>query len=104
MQLRQELTSLEVERKKHIHQFIARSETELEEVWQKCYAGEKTKRDFNKTKEEKSETGDEDMVLNHYEANIKKWRKFYDENQLIISKVNIACWANFSPQIAVFLV
>ena len=45
-ELREELQCLEQERKKHMAVFIKAAATELEQVWDKCYAGEDAKSTF----------------------------------------------------------
>lgn len=84
-ELQEELTQLEQERKKHMKLFIESASTELEQEWTKCFASDKDKIAFNAKVDKNLE--DEEYVLEQYENETQIWKKYYDQHQLIISKV-----------------
>jgi len=74
--LRNELNSLEEERRKHLAVFIQDAKTKLQVIWKKCYVSEAEKEQFENEIEAKM---DEDDQLNFYKENIKKWTSFYED-------------------------
>ena len=93
-ELREELTCLEEERKKHMKVFIESAEKDLRQIWNRCYAGEDAKSTFKAILDTKED--DEEAILYHYESNIKTWKSFYDGHHIIIGKIDewYSLWAD----------
>ncbi len=85
-EFRQELKCLEEERKKHMSIFIKSAASDLEQLWEKCYASDDVKTAFNSILDTKDD--DEELILTHYESNIKAWMTFFEDHRLIISKIH----------------
>ena len=84
--MREELTTLEVERTKHMDVFIKSAHSELDQMWGKCFVSSDVKTTFYALLESKKD--DQEDVLNHYESNLDHWKKYWDEHLLIITKVS----------------
>jgi len=93
-ELRDELTCLEEERRKHMSLFIKSAASDLEQIWEQCYAGEDTKSTFKSILDTKDD--DEEAILNLYESNVKAWKSFYDDHHFIINKIDewYSLWAD----------
>ena len=76
------------EKKKHIMVFIKSAQSELEQLWSKCYVGEGLRVAFLSNVGEKAEDETLDGVLESYEISIKTWTQYYEENESILNKVS----------------
>lgn len=78
--LQHEVKRCEEVRKANIKTFVDKLRVKLEEMWQKCHCSELDKRTF---KYLNSDCYTEDL-LDLYEMEIQKWKKFYEENDRIL--------------------
>ena len=83
--MKAELQDLEVERKKHMVEFIENSKQELESAWHACYAGDREKEQFLLRTETIT---DDEKLLSAYEDEINKWQTYQNENKTILEKVS----------------
>ena len=84
--MREELNTLELERSKHMDVFIKSAQTELDQIWEKCYVSDDVKTTFYAILETKD---DQESILTYYESHLDNWKKFYDDHLPVISKVCI---------------
>lgn len=69
--------------------FIKSAQRDLEQLWTRCYVGEESKVSFLSNLGDKAEGETLDDVLESYEASIKTWTQYYDQNERIFNKVSL---------------
>ena len=81
--LEEELRRLKVLRQQNLSLFIEKLQEELLQWWEKCLVGEIERDTFTST-----HIGADERVLDAYEQEIQKWKKFNENNRGIIDLVN----------------
>ncbi|XP_066985836.1 protein regulator of cytokinesis 1-like isoform X2 [Macrobrachium rosenbergii] len=81
--LQEELRRLRVLRQQNLSLFIEKLQEELTEWWEKCFVGELEREGFTS-----SHPGTDEEVLDAYEKEVQKWKKFHQDNYGILEMVN----------------
>ncbi|XP_068244922.1 protein regulator of cytokinesis 1-like isoform X2 [Palaemon carinicauda] len=81
--LQEELRRLKVLREQNLSLFIEKLQEELTEWWEKCCVGELDREAFTS-----SHPGADEETLDVYENEVKKWKKFHQDNIGILEMVN----------------